>query len=114
MEPKAMYAFAGLGGFAAGAIAGGLTAFFQLFAFVGLYFGMRSIFTGLPANPTASQALLFNLSVYAILALVIFCRRVFREAEGSRSSAFFSSFILTFPLPAIWLAYAWQSHGASI
>ena len=102
------------GGLVAGVIAGGLTAFVQLIAFAGLYFGVRDIFTRLPANPTAGQALLFNLSVYAIPVLIILFRCGFRDAEPTRSSAFFNSFIVTFPLPAIWLAYAWQSHGASI
>jgi hypothetical protein len=107
-----MYSSARLGGLIAGAIVGGLSAFIQLIAFAGLYFGVRGIFTSLPANPTAGQALLFNLTVYAIPVLIVLVRSGFSDAEPSRSSAFFGSFIIAFPLPAIWLAYAWQSHGS--
>jgi hypothetical protein len=109
-----MYASARLGGLIAGVIAGGLTSFIQLIVFVSLYFFIQGIFTILPADPTARQTLLFNLIVYAIPISIILFRGGFSDAGSSRSSAFFSSFIVTFPLPAIWLAYAWQSHGASV
>ena len=109
-----MYAFARLGGLVAGAIAGGRAAFIQLIAFAGLYFGIQGIAPSRPATPTGGHRRLFNLTVYAIPVLIILFRSGFSDAEPSRSSAFVSSFIVAFPLPAIWLAYAWQSYEASI
>jgi len=109
-----MYAFARLGGLVAGCDSRGPCGFHSAYRLCWSLFWHSGIFTSLPANPTAGQALLFNLTVYAIPVLIILFRSGFSDAEPSRSSAFVSSFIVAFPLPAIWLAYAWQSYGASI
>ncbi|MCW1997001.1 hypothetical protein [Bradyrhizobium diazoefficiens] len=98
------------GGLVTGLVLGGVTAFFQLIGQAALYLGAQHLFN-LPPNPTAKQYLVFNLLVYSILVLVIFFRGFFSNDEPTRSQAFYRAAIVTFPLPGILLAYAWQTHG---
>jgi hypothetical protein len=101
-------------GLATGAVVGALSSFFLLIGQAGLYIGVRSVLTELPLNPTATEMLRFNLSAYAICCSAILI--VLLIVHKLRPALlfyflFFGAFFVAFPLEAILLAHAWQSHG---
>ncbi|MBR0787078.1 hypothetical protein [Bradyrhizobium iriomotense] len=89
-------------------ILGVFTSFFQLIGLAALALGAQQFFN---APLTPRQDLLLNLTVYAILLLIIFFRGFLSNDEPTRSQSFYRSAIVTFPLPGIWLMYAWPTYG---
>jgi len=105
-----VHALSILGGLIAGLVIGVFTAFFQLIGLAALYLGAQHLFN-LPLNATPMQDLLFNLAIYAIVVLVVFFRGFLSNDEPTRSQSFYRSAIVAFPLPGIWLMYAWPTYG---
>lgn len=104
-----MHALPILGGLACGLAVGVLTAFFQLFGLAALALGAQH-FLNVPLTP--KQDLLLNLTIYAIVLLIIFFRGFLSNDEPTRSQSFYRFAIVTFPLPGIWLMYAWPTYGS--
>jgi hypothetical protein len=101
-------------GLAAGAIVGALSSFLQLLGQFLIYERVRSFLTDLPLNPTANEMLRFNLSAYAIwCSAILIVLLIVRKLAPALLFyvAFFGAFFIAFPIPAIWVSYAWQSSG---
>jgi hypothetical protein len=101
-------------GLATGALIGVLSSFIQLLGQALLYYRVRSFLTDLPLNPTAIEMLRFNLSAYAIwFSAILIVLLIVRKLAPTLLFyfAFFGAFFIAFPIPAIWVGYAWQSSG---
>jgi hypothetical protein len=105
-----VYALPILGGLITGAILGVLTAIFQLIPLAALALGAQHL-SILPLDATPMQDLLFNLANYAIVILIVFLLGFLYGNEPSRSRSFYRAFFVSFPLPGIWLMYAWPMSG---
>jgi hypothetical protein len=97
-----------IGGLVTGLALGVFTAIFQLIGLSALLLGAQHLFN-FPLTP--KQDLLFNLAIYAIVILMVFFRGFLSNDEPTRSQSFYRSAIVTFPLPGIWLMYAWPTYG---
>ncbi|WP_130228710.1 hypothetical protein [Bradyrhizobium sp. Leo121] len=104
-----MHALPTMAGLVIGLVLGVFTAFFQLIGLSALLLGAQHLFN-FPLSP--KQDLLLNLAIYAILILIVFFRGFLSNDEPTRSQSFYRSAIVTFPLPAIWLMYAWPTYGS--
>jgi hypothetical protein len=92
---------AALGGLVAGVP---LTLYPFLMAYAVAYHVLWIAFPSLPRDPSAHQFLVFNLCFYAI-----WCGAVTLLATSARAPKWLLAFLLTVPLPSIYIAYAWQS-----
>lgn len=97
-----------IAGLVSGLILGVFTSFFQLIGLAALGLAAQQFFN---APLTPKQDLLLNLGVYVILLLIVFFRGFLTNDEPTRSQSFYRSAIVTFPLPGIWLMYAWPTYG---
>lgn len=98
-----------IGGLVSGLLLGVFTSFFQLIGLAALALGAEHFFK---APLTPKQDLLLNLAIYTIVLLIIFFRGFLSNDEPTRSQSFYRSAIITFPLPGIWLMYAWPTYGS--
>jgi hypothetical protein len=105
-----VYALPILGGLITGAILGVLTAVFQLIPLAALALSAQHL-SILPLNATATEDLLFNLAIYVIAILIVFLLGFLYGNEPSRSRSFYRAFFISFPLPGLWLMYAWPMSG---
>jgi hypothetical protein len=105
-----VYALPILGGLITGSILGVLTAFFQLIPLAALALGAQHLLI-LPLDATPTQDLLFNLAIYATVILIVFFLGHLGSDGPTRSRSFYRAFFVSFPLPGIWLMYAWPMSG---
>lgn len=104
-----MHVLSTLGGLLAGLVLGVFTAFFQLIGLAALALGAQHLMN-YPLSP--KQDLLLNLAIYAILLFLVFFRALFGHDEATPTQLFYRSFMVTLPLPGIWLMYAWPTYGS--